>query len=519
MAGGSIATPLFKELSEATKPANRAAQAFVLGLPPQRDVGYVTDHAYVPLYLWNGTTIDAVLTSVSGDEGSEGIFWDATPPDAVLALQSLRVILDVSIDGPLVIDAYITFTSSCNSIVLHLTGTRAPHLSGDVGYMFFRHNWEDGLDESLSWKTDVLIAHDRTEQRVKLRTHPRRSWDLRLLLSGAARRKLETWIGQRKTRYLFSPVWRDESRLDSPITAGESVITFDNPQLLDYSIGRWVAVYDAWDNFEIRTVTGIGANFIAVDAPFEYDWPAGSMISPCRYGVTLDQRRVSRFNEVVGDYQIKFEAKNESLMPAIASPETYRSILVCPFVPSWVNDGEETWDNKWVRLDNDTGVIEYDLQSIEPVMTRSAQFMITGRDRIDLFFRFLFYCSGRLAPFWIPATDRGFELAVPATSGDSTIVIEPIYYEYALNGSPARSHIEMTTTDGAVIRRMITGVQTLPEGTEQLTLDSPLPVSISTASLNRCCWFELCRLDSDSIDLKWFTGDCIETTLPIMVLP
>ena len=519
MAGGSIATTLFKGLSEATKATNRAAQAFVLGLPPQRDVGYVTDHTFVPLYLWNGTVNDAVLTSVIGGDGSDGITWDATPPDAVLAFRSLRVILDVSIDGPLVIDTYLTFTSSCNTIALHLTGTRAPHLSGDVGYLFFPHNWADGLNESLTWKTDLLIAYDRTEQRVKLRTHPRRAWDLRLLVSGAARRKLETWIGMRKTRYMFSPVWRDESKLVTPISAGDSVISFDDPQLLDFYIGRWVAVYDSWDHFEIRTVTGLGANFISVDVPFDGEWPAGSRIAPCRYGVTLEQRRVSRFTEEVGDYQIRFEAKNESLMPAIATPEEYRSTLVCPFTPSWVNDGEETWDNKWVRLDNDTGIIEYDLQSDEPVMAREARFMVVGRDKIDLFFRFLFYCSGRLAPFWLPATDRGFELALPAAAGDSVIVIEPIYYEYALKDSPARSHIEMITTGGVTIRRMITGVQTLADGTEQLALDSPLPIDISAASLNRCAWFELCRMDTDSFDLKWFTGDCLEITVPIMVLP
>lgn len=518
MAGGTIAESLFKAADLPARTTNYAAQQFVLGLPPQQDVGYVTDHEYVVLYLWNGTADDAVLTSITGDDGAEGIVWDTGTPAVVAACDSLRIVVDVTIDGPLVIDGNLTFASSCAAILFHLTGTRAPHLSGDTGYLFMPHNWADGLDESLAWKTDVLIAFDRTEQRIQLRTHPRRTWDLQLLVSGAARRKLETWLGLRKTRRLFAPVWRDEGRLTAPVIAGESVLSIDDAQLYDYAASRWLAVYDAWDHFEIRTVTGIGAGFVAVDSPFNEDWPAGSLVAPCRYGVALEQRSVTRFTEDAASWRIVFEALNESLMPAMASPEIYRSIMVCPFVPSW-SDAEETMANQWVRLDNGTGVIEYDIQSIEPVLARNGKFVVIGRENIDLFLRFLFHCAGRLAPFWLAADGRGFELAAGAAAGDTSIVIGSIAYEYALTGSQARSHVEMVTTGGTVIRRMITGVQTMPDGSEQLSLDGALPVDISAASLNRCAWLELCRLDSDGIDLKWWGGGCLEVTVPIVVLP
>lgn len=515
----SIAQLLVAPAPISPRTTNYAAQGFVLGLPPQQDVGYVTDHTYVVIYLWNGSLADAVLTAISGDEDTEGISWDVDTPAAVPAKGSQRVIIDVSTDGPLSFDGLLTFASSCGSIVLRLTGTRAPHLSGDVGYLFFPHNWADGLDESLTWLTDVMVAHDRTEQRVQLRTMPRRAWDLRLVVAGDGRRKLETWLGLRKTRYLFAPVWRDETRANEAIAAGASVVHVDDPQWLDFAIGRWLAVYDAWDHFEIRQVTGIGAGYVAVDAPFDGDWPVGSLVAPCRYGVALEQRRVSRFTEEVGDYRLRLEARNESLMPGIQSPDTYRSVLVCPFAPSWVGDAEETMDNKWVRLDNETGAIEFDVQSEEPVLSRSARFLLIGRADIDLFLRFLFYCAGRLAPFWLSGTDRGFELASPALTDATAIVAGNIAYEFALQGSAARTDIEMTTTAGTVIRRRITGVETLPTGEERLTLDGALPINVSAASLSRCAWLQLCRLDSDSIDLKWHGGDCLEVTVPIVVLP
>lgn len=497
---------------------NHAAQCYVLDETPRRDMGYVAKEKQFSLFLWNGSAEDVTLTAVSGNEAAEGISWDATPPDLIATGASLRVNITVGIDGPLEYEALISFVSGCAlDPVLVITGTRAPHLSGDVGYFLIPHTWEDGLGETLAWKTDVLIAHDRTEQRIQLRTMPRRSWNLRLLAAGAARRKIETWISLRKTRRIFAPVWRDVSPIAADIAAGEATATL-NTEFLDYAVGRPMAVWDGWDHFEIRTVTGIGPNYIAVDAPFAEDWPAGSMVAPCRYGVALDQRTVSRFTEDVGDFRLRFEALDESLMPAMATPELYREIPVCPLSPSWLGD-EEAFDNKWVRLDNDTGLIEYDVQSLEPVLSRSASFLIIGRSRIDGFLRFLFACAGRLTPFWLPANDRGFELAQPAAAGATALVIGNIGYEYALADCAARGHVELITTDGTVIRRKINAVATLPTGEEQWTLDSALPMAVSAAALNRCAWLELVRLDSDEIKLHWSAWDCIEVTLPIVVLP
>jgi len=519
MAGGVIATSLYAAMPDlATATVNNAAQCFILGLPPRRDVGYVTQDTFVTIYLWNGTADEATLTAVTAAGDTDGVGWDLAPPLVVDALSSQRAIITVTTEGPLVFAADLTFASSCNTIVLRVTGTRAPQLSGDLGYLFMPHNWENGFDESLSWKTDVLIAHDRTEQRIQLRTMPRRSFDLRLLVSGPARRQLETWLGLRKTRYLFSPVWRDTGKASAAIAAGSSLVFLEDPEVLDFASGRWLAVYDSWNHFEIRTVTGVGANFVAVATPFLEDWPEGSRVVPCRYGLGMDQRRISRFTEDVGEYAITFEALHESLMPAMDSPDLYLTVPVCPLVPSWVNP-EESLNNKWVRLDNDTGLVEYDIQSIEPVMTREASFLLIGRPVIDQMLRFLFACAGRLAPFWLAANDRSFELAAPAALGSSIITIAPIDYEYALAGSPARSHVELITTDGTIIRRQITAIATLPSGDEQLTIDSPLPMAISVETLNRCAWLEQVRLDSDELKLHWISGECLEITLPVVVLP
>lgn len=519
MATGQISTLSPLSLSGlSARTTNHAAQCYVMDETARRDVGYVTKARRLSLWLWNGSDSDIALTGISANEASEGIGWDASPPDAIISKGSLRINLTITVDGPLEFEALLSFITGCTfTPALTIIGTRAPQLSTEIAYLLFQHNWENGLDESLAWMTDVLIANDRTEQRIQLRTMPRRSFDLRYLVAGDGRRKLESWLGLRKTRQICTPVWRDLGRTTGSIVVDSSVVPVETAHL-DYAIGRPVAVFDAWDHYELRTITGIGPGYVAVEPPFNRYWPEGSMVAPCRFGFCLQQRRVARFTEEVAEYQLTMEVSGESLMPAMATPDTYRSVAVCPITPSWESP-ELAMDNKWVRLDNETGVLEYDIQSIEPVLSRSATFLVIGRARIDEMLRFLFSLAGRLAPFWLATDDRAFELAAPAAQDATILVIHPIDYDFALSGSPAREHVEMITTDGTVIRRKITAIATLPSGLEQWTIDSGLPVAIDAATLNRCAWLELVRLENDTVNLHWVAWDCLALTLSVVALP
>ncbi|MBV5305557.1 MAG: hypothetical protein J0652_02565 [Desulfobulbaceae bacterium] len=497
---------------------NNEAQLFLLGLPPEQDVGYITRDSSVPIYLWNGSAAEATLTGVSSSGDTEGIAWDAAPPELLGPKRSLRVIFTVGIDGPLTFSADIAFASTCNTTSLNLYGLRAPQLAGDIGLLFHPHNWEDGWNESYEWKTDVMIAWNRTEQRVQLRTAPRRRFDLRLLVAGDSRRKLETTMGQRKSVYMFAPIWRDGSRLDVVLPANSSVIpvaeSTDN-----YVVGTPVAIWTDADTFEYREISGVGAGFVAVGLPFIREWPVGANVAPCRYCLCSGGRSVNRFTEDVGEYKLQLLMVEDKWAPtaAIAS-ETYQGLPIFPLPASWGEQGQG-YDNKWTLLDNDTGIIEVDVQSSEPVFERELKILVWSRDRISRMLAFIAYCAGRKSPFWVAADDRGFELAVPAPNGQNYIVIKPINYAFSLTDSNARAHIEMIMTDGTIIRRQIIGVETLPSYEEKLILDSALPVAISAEILNRCAWLEKVRLNTDSIDLSWLDWQCVEAGFPVVVLP
>lgn len=241
------------------------------------------------------------------------------------------------------------------------------------------------------------------------------------------------------------------------------------------------------------------------------------MIAPCRFGLAADQRTGSRFTEDVAEWPLTFSPLFDPSFPAWAPTDLYQSIPVCPFSPSWESP-EPSLANQWTKLDRDVGLIEYTIDAVEPIRARSAKWVVIGRDRIDTFLRFLHYASGRLKSFWLADDARGLEIVGTAAAGSHTIIINGINYVGDLSGSAARKDIELVLTDGTIIRRRITA-STVYTDTEGLSIDTALPVSVSAAKCNRAAWMELVRFDADEITINWSAPDCLECTIPIMVLP
>jgi hypothetical protein len=283
-------------------------------------------------------------------------------------------------------------------------------------------------------------------------------------------------------------------------------------------VDGFAAIWDAWDHYEIRKVSAVGSGSVTLDYATTESFLSGAMIAPCLFGFARPGKQIGRFTEDVADYSFTVDLLFSPSVGDMVSPVTYTGLTVCPFSPSWDGDQGEDISNAWVRLDRETGIIEYEVTADEPEYSRTANFLITGRANIDAFIRFIHAMAGRLTPFYLPANDRGLELAASATSGATTITIKNIGYADDLFGANARGVLYFQKTNGSVFYRDITGAEEINAETETLTLDSGIPTDISAATLNRLTWFEKVRFAADDITLKWLAHDCLETSIPVAVL-
>lgn len=390
--------------------------------------------------------------------------------------------------------------------------------SGSLANFFFPHDWSQGFSEFLRWKTDVIVSHDRTEQRIKLRSRPRREWSLRYFESGRGRRLLENQLAGRVVRSYLIPVWYDARPLPSPLAVGGNTVAIRTKEY-DYHASRPVAIFDAWDNYEIKTISILSDEQLVFNEPFARAWSAGSQIAPLRYCRIIDSKRINRFTADAAAYEITALPLGETLPELRVSPELYETYPICPFPAGWRENADDLLSNKWVLLDNDTGVVEFDVQAEEPVFQRAAHFLVSGRENTLEFMKFLYEQSGRLAPFWLASDGREFALAYPVQAEDTSLTIHAIDYARSLYGSLARTYVELSKKDGTIIRRRIVGVTPLAGELERLHVDLAFPSGFGDEDLDQIAWLELVRFSTDDIELNWFTDETVETTIPVVALP
>ena len=516
MALGKIAQTYSVPLSGlAVRTTDARAQGFVPWIAMRRELGYLRRERKFRVFLYSGQdyTLGAIIPT-----DADGISQDLTTPASLTGGTSKSLIFTVTLEGPLEFLAFFDFISTGLDSTLTITGTRAPTISGAIANMFFPHNWEQGFNEFLRWKTDVLIAHDRTEQRIKLRSRPRREWSLSYFETGIPRRKLENYLAARLTRYYLVPVWYDARPIPTALTVGDDAVVIRTKEF-DYHLDRPVALFDAWNNYEILTINTMADDQLTFVEPLTKDWPAGAMIAPLRYCRIIESKRVNRFTADAAAYEVTAETIGETLPELRIAPELYETYPVCPFPAGWRDNANDLISNKWVRLDNDTGVVQFDIQAEEPVFQRAAQFLINGRVDILEFHKFLAEQSGRLHPFWLTSDAREFSLALPVVADDTSITIHSIDYASTLDGSTARSYIELILKNGTVLRRQIVGVTSLPGDLEQLDVDTAFTAGFSESDLDQAAWNELVRFNSDDLELKWFTDEALEATIPVVSLP
>lgn len=488
--------------------------------PYLTDLGYVTKNKKERFYLWNGTTSDVAISSVDVNDISQVVGINYSVVTNTVLTKNRSTVLDFSISafGPTIFDATFTFNSSLPLIpIIGFKGTRAPAISGDIGHIFLEHNWANGLEEKLDWKTDVLISTNRNEQRMSLRPIPRRNWSLRLISTGTYRNKLESWLSLRKTRFLYAPIWRDVYNLSSPISEGDVTVQIQHPSD-NFVVGTEISVWKDEELYEIKKISYVGQNYIGVETPFNMNWGEGiSLFGPCRTFSGTGQRSVSRATENAGSFSIELMVVDDKWQPPEYQKLIYREVEVCPETPSFESP-DNKWDNKWVVLDNDTGVISYDIQSIEPAISRTMKFVLLERNDSIRFIQFLNNRSGRLVPFWLPSDDKAFKIVSVSPVGSNYIVIDQIGYNFQFSDASCRRDIEICVGN-SVIHARITGVETLPTGDEKLNLDVTFDIEVTPSNVLCCSWLELVRFDTDSITLHWETTSSFTTSIPVVTLP
>jgi hypothetical protein len=455
--------------------------------------------------LWNAYRRAWILNDLVFDN-AEGltISGQPNPPLQFAPLQERTYTLGVSIDGPAIIAASISWEfSNGESVVLAVSGARIVAWS-------WPPDWTQGMLERLQWRTDVITAYRGQEQRRSVRLDPRQGLEFTVTAEGQDRRFMESILWNWGARTFAVPLWMDGQELAATLTSGASSIPV-NPANRSYSVGDLVMLIGedprTYEVIEVSTLTGS----IGLVRPTQQTWPPGTRVYPCRAARIINEQAIPRFTGQVASIRLQFEMSDTMPGSPAASP-TYRSYPVFEQKPDWSMEPNITLARKLAVMDSDTGLVMVEDEAQIPLTSQRMKFTLVNRSELAAWRSRLYALRGKQGGIWVPTWAD--DLTVAALIGDTATNIDiqwtgyPRYYQM----DPNRRDIRIELVSGQVLYRRITGATELSQTVERLSIDASLGLTVQPSQVALVSFMALSRNESDTAELSYFTGDVAEVT-------
>lgn len=434
--------------------------------------------------VWSGHFDPKLLSSLSG-AGTDGITLTQpeVPPTHFAALESRIYTLNVSTNGPPIVDAIYTFNFPGESPTLEVTGRRV------VLWPFVP---DTGYDETMSWKTDVLGSFN-SEQRLALREAPRQAFSHKFLLDEAQFSRAKAISTQWAHRVYGIAVWAEVTPLLNGLTAGSTFIAFDTANA-DYRdddlILLWVSDTQL-TALEITTVTPTGVN---LKLPLETNWPK-CYVAPLRFARTFSgieyKRSSNRYITASGVFEV---TQNKDLGDNGAYP-LYRGKPVLTDRSAVVSDFSERIARTIDIFDNGSGPIQVDTATNWVRHMQTIGFIKNTRAGIWALRKWIHARRGKQRAFWLPSWNTDLIILEDVASTASAITVSPVGYPlyYGIKD------IMVQLKNGTQVFARVTSGSTNGDGNEVLTLSAQIGATFATTDIDFVCFMSHARFDTDQV--------------------
>lgn len=371
----------------------------------------------------------------------------------------------------------------------------------------FLPNWRQPVNETLTWSTVILGSRTGAEQRFGVRWSPRRSFEALFTPTGVSRTHFDLAVGKVGIDPWYMPVWHDVTRLSAELSSGASSLSIDT-DYREFKAGGFVMLRA--DEFtsevlEIDTIAGGAIEF--VDGPSQ-DWPEGTLVFPALKARITDQPSMTRYASRAFENALRFEVIGENdFTGAEAAETTYLSYPVLTVGPNEALDLTHAYVRLFDELDSDTGLLERVHTSDIGFTVQGHNWRALDRQQHAELRSYFYALAGRRNPTWVPTFAEDFYLALPVSSGATSITVRKCGFVAFGGPRTGRQDVEIVLKDGTAIRRRISGAAYDDQGREVINLTASIGQNIAVDEVSRISFMSLSRLDTDSIEFTHHTDN------------
>ena len=462
--------------------------------PNELALGNVASSQVTTVRLWNAWLTPLSVQDVEVDDDGVQITPPAALPMVLGALQETDWLVNVTPDGPSVIDAQVRWVLSTGMAALRITGSRI------VPWGFYP-DWSTPVTERLEWLTDVLSSPRGGEQRRALRVSPRRSFDASVIVEGRERAFFDLALAGWGRRVWALPVWHDMQQLITDLAAGSLRINCTVSPLEFRAGGLGLLRGDTAFDTEAVEILAIDANGLQLKRATQRHWPAGTCLYPVRTAriADIDPKRLT---DQLIRVQLSFDVAEASDWAAALPTTLYRGRPVFDMRPDESEDLTVNYERLLQTLDNGSALPAVTDTAGKNFSLQQHRWFLAGRQERAAWRGMVYGLRGRAKSVWIPTHAQDLTLTKPASG--SLLTVERVGYSRFGVKTQGRQDIRIELLNGTVIYRRITAAAE-DATTESLSLDVDLPAVINPMDVFRISFMALCRSADDKMELTHLT--------------
>ena len=386
------------------------------------------------------------------------------------------------------------------------------------------------ITEKISYLTQICTAWDNSEQRMALRSEPRRyiAYDY-IGIESWQSQYLRMLTYQAQTQLIQFPLWHAACRLSEQQYIGQSAVAVPTHGLWGF---RNIGAVELWTDdqaggvkYDLNYITANGA--LGLKKQLKSNWMADStMAIPVFYGVLQQDSSYTNLqasateltmnleliqNQSAPTFPTAWDEFHDEKMPIESQfregmPGYYFGAEVFRYMPQWEDDLSAKFTRNANRLDYNVGVFRFDLKSYNPTESRDIKFAGISRAEIYNMQRFFMRQKGRWKSFWVPTWLNDIELAGDQPSGQTYLLTKfNQFWKYYAKTS-RRKNIILFYIDGSSEILSIAGYSTDDTGTYgKIYLDEPLKHDLRIKRVRMISFFARCRFASDDLTTDYET--------------
>jgi hypothetical protein len=358
--------------------------------------------------------------------------------------------------------------------------------------------------EKLEFLTNSIESHDGTEERIQLRSKPRRKITYSFFGSFAKNVKANMVATGAIRKNWAIPIWSEAQYIGSVATniTGTSKTINCTTVNREYFGGKSLALLYRQCNSDYRVIEIDSVSESGITFSHGMQAIDGAYIMPMRVGFVVDSIDYSG-NGSNGRYKVNFMITDTFKFDDGVS---YDQVYSADFVKNPLLTRGGSYDAKITQLqdmhDEQLGVVAQRSPWVLPKTAKAFQSIANDATEAFALKSMLQKFAGKAKSFWMPTFLPDLSI-INAGTVTTELHIYTDLNEF-LDYAALRKHVAIRLKDGTWIAREITNKLAWTGGRVRIILDSS--IATDAANIDLVCYLTKCRLASDNFELSTAQG-------------